>query len=129
MWGRNVHDGISKFLQFQLTVNVAAIAVAFLGAVILTTSPLTAVQLLWVNLIMDSFASLALSTEPPTKALLKRAPADKNKSLLTRRIFRFILGGAFYQVVVLLMIIFKGEWFYIKDDDNQWKNLTAGEPS
>merc|ERR1712216_112315 len=119
MWGRNVHDGISKFLQFQLTVNVAAIAVAFLGAVILSESPLTAVQLLWVNLIMDSFASLALSTEPPTEELLTRQPVNKNKSLLTRRLWRFILGGAFYQIIVLLLILFRPELFFITQKHNK----------
>ncbi|CAB1323501.1 unnamed protein product [Coregonus sp. 'balchen'] len=66
MWGRNVYDSISKFLQFQLTVNVVAVIVAFTGACITQDSPLKAVQMLWVNLIMDTFASLALATEPPT---------------------------------------------------------------
>jgi len=62
-WGRNVYDSISKFLTFQLTVNVVAVIVAFIGACVLKESPLRAVQLLWVNLIMDTFASLALATE------------------------------------------------------------------
>ena len=63
MWERNVYDSISKFLQFQLTVNVCAIFVAFLGSAVIGKSPLKAVQMLWVNLIMDTFASLALATE------------------------------------------------------------------
>ncbi|CAB1353177.1 unnamed protein product [Coregonus sp. 'balchen'] len=75
MWGRNVYDSISKFLQFQLTVNVVAVIVAFTGACITQDSPLKAVQMLWVNLIMDTFASLALATEPPTEALLMRKPS------------------------------------------------------
>ena len=62
-WGRNVYDSISKFLVFQLTVNVVAITTAFIGSCVLNESPLRAVQMLWVNLIMDSFASLALATE------------------------------------------------------------------
>ena len=62
-WGRNVYDSISKFLQFQLTVNVVAILVAIIGVFAITSSPLRAVQMLWVNLIMDSLASLALATE------------------------------------------------------------------
>jgi P-type Ca2+ transporter type 2B len=73
-WGRNVYDSIAKFLQFQLTVNVVAVLTAVIGAFALSESPLTAVQLLWINLIMDSFASLALATEPPTDALLDRKP-------------------------------------------------------
>merc|ERR1712196_214455 len=74
MWGRNVFDAVRKFLQFQLTVNLVAIVIAFSGAIILGDSPLTAVQLLWVNMIMDTFAALALATEPPTPALLERKP-------------------------------------------------------
>ena len=62
-WGRNVYDSISKFLVFQLTVNVVAVSVSLIGAAVLNESPLRAVQMLWVNLIMDSFASLALATE------------------------------------------------------------------
>jgi P-type Ca2+ transporter type 2B len=73
-WGRNVFDSISKFLQFQLTVNAVAVLLAVIGALALNRSPITAVQLLWINLIMDSFASLALATEPPTDALLLRKP-------------------------------------------------------
>ena len=62
-WGRNVYDSISKFLQFQLTVNVVAITLAVIGVFSIGNSPLQAVQLLWVNLIMDTMASLALATE------------------------------------------------------------------
>ncbi|KAA8594018.1 hypothetical protein FQN60_004852 [Etheostoma spectabile] len=74
MWGRNVYDSIAKFLQFQLTVNVVAVLVAFMGACITQDSPLKAVQMLWVNLIMDTFAALALATEQPTEELLLRKP-------------------------------------------------------
>merc|ERR1712216_525859 len=67
MWGRNVYDSVAKFLQFQLTVNVVAVIVASLGAMIYQSSPLGAVQMLWVNLVMDSLGSLALATEAPTE--------------------------------------------------------------
>jgi Ca2+ transporting ATPase len=73
-WGRNVFDNIKRFLQFQLTVNVGACIVTFVGAVIGKASPLQAIQLLWVNLIMDSLASLALATELPKESLLLRKP-------------------------------------------------------
>ncbi|KAG7393121.1 hypothetical protein PHYPSEUDO_012457 [Phytophthora pseudosyringae] len=108
-WGRNVYDSIAKFLMFQLTVNVVAISLAFLGAVILEQSPLTAVQLLWVNLIMDSFASLALATEPPTPALLERRPYPKTKPLLSKIMIKHILGQSIYQLVILLLFTFAGE--------------------
>jgi Ca2+ transporting ATPase len=73
-YGRNVYDNVRKFLQFQLTVNVVAMFIVFLGSVILKDSPLTAVQMLWVNLIMDTFAALALATEPPQDSILDRQP-------------------------------------------------------
>jgi Ca2+ transporting ATPase len=107
-WGRNVYDSIGKFLQFQLTVNVVAIFITFLSAAIIGETPLRAVQLLWVNLIMDSFASLALATESPTDALLNRAPQGKTKGLLSKRILRFIISSAVYQAIVLCVVLFIG---------------------
>ncbi|KAM8972873.1 plasma membrane calcium-transporting ATPase 1 isoform 3-T3 [Pelodytes ibericus] len=109
MWGRNVYDSISKFLQFQLTVNVVAVIVAFTGACITQDSPLKAVQMLWVNLIMDTFASLALATEPPTEALLLRKPYGRNKPLISRTMMKNILGHAVYQLVVVFTLLFVGE--------------------
>merc|ERR1712096_61026 len=112
MWGRNVHDSISKFLQFQLTVNVVAVIVAFTGACITQDSPLKAVQMLWVNLIMDTLASLALATEPPTESLLLRKPYGRNKPLISRTMMKNILGHAFYQLVVVFTLLFAGEKFF-----------------
>ncbi|XP_075712928.1 plasma membrane calcium-transporting ATPase 1 isoform X1 [Rhinoderma darwinii] len=109
MWGRNVYDSISKFLQFQLTVNVVAVIVAFTGACITQDSPLKAVQMLWVNLIMDTFASLALATEPPTESLLLRKPYGRNKPLISRTMMKNILGHAVYQLVVVFTLLFVGE--------------------
>jgi P-type E1-E2 ATPase len=65
VWGRNIYDSIRKFLQFQLTVNIVACVISVLSAAIIRQSILTAIQMLWVNMIMDSLASLALATEPP----------------------------------------------------------------
>uniref|UniRef100_A0A087X348 Calcium-transporting ATPase n=1 Tax=Poecilia formosa TaxID=48698 RepID=A0A087X348_POEFO len=109
MWGRNVYDSISKFLQFQLTVNVVAVIVAFTGACITQDSPLKAVQMLWVNLIMDTFASLALATEPPTEALLLRKPYGRNKPLISRTMMKNILGHAVYQLTTIFTLLFVGE--------------------
>ncbi|XP_058933698.1 plasma membrane calcium-transporting ATPase 2 isoform X6 [Kogia breviceps] len=109
MWGRNVYDSISKFLQFQLTVNVVAVIVAFTGACITQDSPLKAVQMLWVNLIMDTFASLALATEPPTEALLLRKPYGRNKPLISRTMMKNILGHAVYQLTLIFTLLFVGE--------------------
>uniref|UniRef100_A0A8C7MVH2 Calcium-transporting ATPase n=1 Tax=Oncorhynchus kisutch TaxID=8019 RepID=A0A8C7MVH2_ONCKI len=112
MWGRNVYDSISKFLQFQLTVNVVAVIVAFTGACITQDSPLKAVQMLWVNLIMDTFASLALATEPPTESLLLRKPYGRNKPLISRTMMKNILGHAVYQLTVIFTLLFTGEQIF-----------------
>ncbi|XP_059367112.1 plasma membrane calcium-transporting ATPase 1a isoform X3 [Carassius carassius] len=116
MWGRNVYDSISKFLQFQLTVNVVAVIVAFTGACITQDSPLKAVQMLWVNLIMDTFASLALATEPPTESLLLRKPYGRNKPLISRTMMKNILGHAVYQLIIIFTLLFAGEKMF--DIDN-----------
>ncbi|XP_060095893.1 plasma membrane calcium-transporting ATPase 2 isoform X8 [Heteronotia binoei] len=116
MWGRNVYDSISKFLQFQLTVNVVAVIVAFTGACITQDSPLKAVQMLWVNLIMDTFASLALATEPPTESLLLRKPYGRNKPLISRTMMKNILGHAVYQLTLIFTLLFVGEKIFKIDN-------------
>ncbi|KAF0692779.1 Aste57867_16170 [Aphanomyces stellatus] len=108
-WGRNVYDSICKFLQFQLTVNVVAITMAVIGAVFLEESPLTAVQLLWVNLIMNAFASLALATDTPTDAMLDREPYPRKKALISQTMAKHILGQAAFQLAILLPLTFVGD--------------------
>ncbi|XP_066117745.1 plasma membrane calcium-transporting ATPase 4 isoform X5 [Saccopteryx bilineata] len=127
MWGRNVYDSISKFLQFQLTVNVVAVIVAFTGACITQDSPLKAVQMLWVNLIMDTFASLALATEPPTDSLLMRRPYGRNKPLISRTMMKNILGHAVYQLTVIFLLVFAGEKLF--DIDSGRKAPLHSPPS
>uniref|UniRef100_A0A8C4YH90 Calcium-transporting ATPase n=1 Tax=Gopherus evgoodei TaxID=1825980 RepID=A0A8C4YH90_9SAUR len=112
MWGRNVYDSISKFLQFQLTVNVVAVVVAFTGACITQDSPLKAVQMLWVNLIMDTFASLALATEPPSESLLLRRPYGRDKPLVSRTMMKNILGHSVYQLSIIFTLLFAGEMIF-----------------
>ncbi|XP_066158447.1 plasma membrane calcium-transporting ATPase 2 isoform X2 [Euwallacea fornicatus] len=109
MWGRNVYDSIAKFLQFQLTVNVVAVIVAFIGACAVQDSPLKAVQMLWVNLIMDTLASLALATEMPTNDLLLRKPYGRTKPLISRTMMKNILGQAVYQLTIIFTLLFVGE--------------------
>jgi Ca2+ transporting ATPase len=108
MWGRNVYDSVQKFLQFQLCVNVVAITLSVVGAAVISKSPLSAIQLLWVNMIMDSFASLALATEEPPDRILDRPPFPKKASIITRLMWRFILCHSFYQFVVLAIFLFAG---------------------
>jgi len=116
MWGRNVYDSIAKFLQFQLTVNVVAVIVAFIGACAIRDSPLKAVQMLWVNLIMDTLASLALATELPTPELLLRKPYGRTSPLISATMAKNILGQGLYQLVVVFGIMFYGEVIF--DIDN-----------
>ena len=108
-WGRCVYNNIQKFIQFQLTVNVAALAINFVAAVSAGEVPLTAVQLLWVNLIMDTLGALALATEKPTMELMDKPPVDRTKPLITNIMWRNLLAQAVYQIAVLLTLQFKGE--------------------
>lgn len=91
-WGRNVYDSIRKFLQFQLTANIVAIFMALIGGIFLGDSPLNSVQMLWVNLIMDTFAAMALATEPPKEDIIKGKPYPKNDNIITPIMWRNILG-------------------------------------
>lgn len=127
MWGRNVYDSIAKFLQFQLTVNVVAVVVAFVGACAINDSPLKAVQMLWVNLIMDTLASLALSTEPPTADLLLRKPYGRTKPLISRTMMKNILGQAVYMISVIFILLFYGD--VLLDIDSGRKADISDPPS
>ena len=115
-WGRSVFDNIRKFLQFQLTVNVVALLLVFTAAAAGFGQPLTAVQMLWVNLIMDTLGALALGTEKPTPALLKRRPYKRNASLVSRPMWRNIFAQSAYQLIILFVLLFAGaDWFDVKD--------------
>ncbi|KAJ1448660.1 hypothetical protein M885DRAFT_538441 [Pelagophyceae sp. CCMP2097] len=105
-WGRNVYDSISKFCQFQLTVNISAIFCACLGALCYTNSPLGAVQMLWVNVIMDSLASVALASEPPTEALLLRQPYGKRRPMISGFMWCNMIGQSLYQCLVCCILLF-----------------------
>ncbi len=83
-WGRNIFDSIRKFMQFQITVNAVVLLLTFVGSCVISQSPLTAVQLLWINLIMNSLASLALATDSPTPEQLQRPPAKKEEYIITK---------------------------------------------
>jgi Ca2+ transporting ATPase len=105
-WGRNIYASIQKFLQFQLTVNVSAVVTALTGAFTYQISPLAAIQLLWVNLLMDSLASLALASEPPVDALLEKPPVNRTDHMITKRMWANILGQASYQICVIMTLFF-----------------------
>jgi len=105
-WGRCVFDNVRKFLQFQVTVNVAALAIAFVGAITGYGTPLQAIQLLWVNLIMDTLAALALGTEKPTPELLLRRPYGRSGKLITWIMWRNIIGQGLLQIAILALLLY-----------------------
>ncbi|CAL5870662.1 uncharacterized protein PFLUO_LOCUS4902 [Penicillium psychrofluorescens] len=109
-WGRTVSDAVKKFLQFQITVNITAVVLTFVSAVASSSedSVLSAVQLLWVNLIMDTFAALALATDPPLPYVLNRRPESKSMPLITLTMWKMIIGQAIYQLVVTFVLNFAG---------------------
>jgi P-type Ca2+ transporter type 2B len=111
-WGRNIYENVRKFLQFQLTVNVVAMFIVFLGGVSLDDPPLTSVQMLWVNLIMDTCAALALATEPPSNDLLERKPYSRNDLIVTPIMWRNIVGQAIFQAAVLVTMLFAGKQIF-----------------
>lgn len=106
LWGRNVFDSIRKFVQFQLTVNFVAVIIAFIGAVSNGESPLKPVQMLWVNLIMDTLAALALATARPHRSLLDRKPYGRTEGIITPTMWRNIVGQAIYQLCVLFSLLY-----------------------
>ncbi|KAF8017958.1 hypothetical protein BT93_H2993 [Corymbia citriodora subsp. variegata] len=107
-WGRCVYNNIQKFIQFQLTVNVAALIINFIAVVSSGDVPLTAVQLLWVNLIMDTLGALALATDQPTNDLLLKPPVGRTEPLISRVMWRNLVSQALYQLIILLTLQFKG---------------------
>ena len=109
-WGRAVNDAVKKFLQFQLTVNITAVVLTFVSAVSSgsETSVLTAVQLLWVNLIMDTLAALALATDPPQDSVLDRKPEPRGSSIISTTMWKMIIGQAIYQLVITFILYFGG---------------------
>lgn len=109
MWGRSLYKNIQRFLLFQLTVNVAACFLVLFGAFLGTESPLTVTQMLWVNLIMDTFAAIALSALPPQKTVMEEKPRDPKSFILDASMLRniFGVGGFFFVILLALLIIFQ----------------------
>lgn len=110
LWGRSLFQNIQRFLIFQLTINVAALGIALIGPFVGTQFPLTVMQMLWVNLIMDTFAALALATEPPNEKLMKRPPRHPNDFIINKTMTWLILGGGFVFICVMLGFML----FYLK---------------
>ncbi|KAG0026941.1 hypothetical protein BGZ81_005997 [Podila clonocystis] len=126
LWGRAVNDAVKKFLQFQLTVNVTAVVLTFVTAVVSSDQKpvMSAVQLLWVNLIMDTLAALALATDPPQLDLLDRQPEPRTAPLISFTMWKMIIGQAILQLVVTFVLEYAGMDILNYDDVPQ--SLRAG---
>ena len=107
MWGRSLYLNIQRFILFQLTVNVAASLVVLAGAFMGTESPLTVTQMLWVNLIMDTFAAMALASLPPSEAVMKNPPRDRHSFIINKAMAQSIIGvgGAFFLISIGLLYV------------------------
>ena len=116
IYGRNIYDNIRKFLQFKLSVNFCACILVFVCACIGNETPLTPIQMLWVNLIMDSLGSLALATEPPYEELLNRAPTRRNESMINGKMWKHIVMQSLIQIILLIIFYLIAPEF-IKEDN------------
>ena len=116
MWVRKVYEHMRKFLQFQLTVNIVALCLVFIGACADKPPPLNPVMMLWVNLIMDSLGALALGTEAPSVSLLERRPYKTSCCLVSRPMWRNIFVQSLFQLLLLLLIMFRGPLMFDTHD-------------
>ena len=109
MWGRSLYRNIQRFILFQLTVNVCACLTVLVGSFMGTAAPLTVTQMLWVNLIMDTFAAMALASLPPTPAVMRERPRDRRKFIISTPMWQFILGvgGLFFVLMTGLLRLFE----------------------
>ena len=117
IYGRSIYENLRKFLQFQLTVNFGACILVFLCSCIGNETPLTSIQMLWVNLIMDSLGSLALATEPPYQELLRRKPTNRNESIINGRMWKHIVGQSIFEIAILLVLYLMAYKFVPEDKD------------
>ena len=127
MWGRSLYKNIQRFLLFQLTVNVTACFLVLVGAFMGTESPLTVTQMLWINLIMDTFAAIALASLPPSRKVMEDKPRDRNASILSRPMRVEILGVGFFfffLLVAMLYIFEHGDYTSMRD---LFLNIHIGE--
>jgi Ca2+-transporting ATPase len=111
IWGRSLYENIQRFILFQLTINVVALGIAFLGPFIGIELPLTVTQMLWVNLIMDTFAALALATEPPHVQVMENPPRDPNSFIISNT-----MGKNIAITGLSLLAFFVGFLFYLRQD-------------
>jgi P-type Ca2+ transporter type 2C len=120
-WGRSLYENIQKFIVFQLTINASALLIAFLGPFFGVKPPFTVLQLLWINVIMDTFAAMALCSEPPRKGLMKQPPKKRNESIVTKEMLVTIgLTGGFFVIVMMAMLL----WMFSGNVELSTRNAT-----
>lgn len=127
MWGRSLYKNIQRFLLFQLTVNVTACFLVLVGAFMGTESPLTVTQMLWINLIMDTFAAIALASLPPSRRVMEDKPRDRNASILSKPMRIEILGVGFFFFFLLVAILYIFEHGEYTSMCDLFFNLHIGE--
>jgi Ca2+-transporting ATPase len=113
-WGRSLYENIQRFIQFQLTINVSALTIAFLGPFFGVRPPFTVLQLLWINVIMDTFASIALCSEPPREGVMRQPPKRRDENIVTPAMAGTIFATAGFFVVVMLALLWgmgRRGWF------------------
>jgi Ca2+-transporting ATPase len=110
-WGRSLYENIQRFIQFQLTINVSALTIAFLGPFFGVRPPFTVLQLLWINVIMDTFASIALCSEPPRPGLMDLPPKRKDENIVTPAMVRTIFATGGFFVVTMMALLIGMEYF------------------
>lgn len=118
IWGRNIYDAIKKFIQFQLTVNVVAVCITLVGAAVIKQEVMKPIQMLWINLIMDTLASLALATEPPMESLLDRPPHSREEYIISKKMFKHIICQAIFQFIVIMILVFTGDKWIPESPDH-----------
>ena len=124
MWGRSLYQNIQRFILFQMTVNVAACLIVLAGALMGTQSPLTVTQMLWVNLIMDTFAAMALASLPPSKDVMRDKPRNRKSFIINPAMTRLIIGVGCLFFIILLTLLYMLEHAPIQSmtDFLTWKN-------
>ncbi|MDO4629204.1 MAG: cation-translocating P-type ATPase [Planctomycetia bacterium] len=127
LWGRTLFQNIQRFLQFQLSVNAVALLCAVIGPCVGVPLPLTVTQLLWINIIMDTFAAIAYSTQPPRVSVLNQPPIPRDSSIITAEMMINIVLVGIYQTVMLFAALFGG-WFV--DAEHVYdRSISALDPS
>jgi Ca2+-transporting ATPase len=119
-WGRSLYENIQRFIRFQLTINVSALVIAFLGPFLGFRPPFTVLQLLWINVIMDTFAAIALCSEPPRRGIMAMPPKRRDESIITKSMLTAILGTAAFFVIAMLALLLAME---------QWSWFEGGGPA